>query len=82
MNLGGLIQYCVAQDVRIEFRTVTVEPGKIEMLAHQGDHHFRRRFRNEDFTRETETCFLHFLNEAREELIRLNAAASRTADAP
>ena len=69
-NLAGLLQYCVAQEVKIEFKFSRSIPDAIEMVAHESDAHFSRVLTIEDFLKDAENTFSLFLEEARRELLK------------
>lgn len=70
MALSELLQYCVAQEVKIEFSFGKSVTDSIEMRACEGEAHFSRTFPLEEFTQHTEQTFITFLEEARRDLIR------------
>lgn len=76
MNLGDLLQYCVAQDVVIEFKNGGPTPGSITIQAFEGNANlplcftFSRSYTLEEFTQREVAVFTSFLDEARRELLK------------
>jgi hypothetical protein len=73
-TLHNLLQYCMAQEVKIEFRTRGAAPGKVEMVAHKGSDQFSHSVTIDDFTLSPVESFTAFLARASAELTRLEAS--------